>query len=745
MRIRHPFSLLLLSGALAAQTVPQARVYYGQPLARGANPFTRPGLPPGVSLTPPPGATTSSPASTSLDLAGAWRSNARDLGVSTWRFEPLGGGRYRAVNEGLGSATGTATLTGARARVDWQTVDRWSGYIELTLDPSGSQATGSTSVTGSPTGSTTRQDTTMTRTSAPPVPPPPVEPARTAELAATSGIDITGAWQSNTRGAGVATWRFTPQGGGRYTAQQEGFGNATGTAVVTGSRLRVDWRTWNGYVGYDDYNLDASGNYGSGISYVTASPNGASRADITLTRGGTAPASISATTAAPVPTAPPATTASTPDITGMWSMSITGLGNSTWVFQPAARGSGRFTATEQGLGNASGSAVVFDSRVRIDWKTGDRQEGYTDVVLDASASRATGVTYVTGSPNGSTVRYDVSMTRNGTVPVPTPATDESLLGVWRGCDGRTIQFTSEGGEINGRYTDVARLAPYFTNGEIGYRHRPLGNGRYRGQDLWRYNDGRSEWRPSSITVTGNTLSDTGADSCSVTLTRTTAAQATPAATPGTVDLTGEWQSNTKNAGTAKWRFTSEGGGRYKVQQEGFGNAAGTAVVTGNRLRVDWRTWNGYVGYDDYTFHPGGDHAAGMSYVTASPNGTAQAEITLTRAGTAPLRTPVPAGTVDITGTWQMNTRNAGLSTWKFTHEGGGRWAAQQTGFGNATGNVVVVGNRIRLDWRTWNNYAGTDDLTIDASGARALGVSNITSSPNGPSRADILLTRVNVR
>lgn len=83
-------------------------------------------------------------------------------------------------------------------------------------------------------------------------------------------FDITGTWE-DTGNYGSSRWRFTALGGNRYHAQQTGFGNATGTAVVTGTRLRIDWTCCGGaYAGYADYNLDPTrGTSGKGIGVVT--------------------------------------------------------------------------------------------------------------------------------------------------------------------------------------------------------------------------------------------------------------------------------------------------------------------------------------------------------------------------------------------------------------------------------------------------------------------------------------------
>lgn len=75
--------------------------------------------------------------------------------------------------------------------------------------------------------------------------------------------------------------------------------------------------------------------------------------------------------------------------------------------------------------------------------------------------------------------------------------------------------------------------------------------------------------------------------------------------------------------------------------------------------------------------------------------------------------PVAAGAgCDIAGQWQMSTANVGTSRWTFTPLGGGRYAAQESGLGNAGGTATVAGNAFRLEWRTTGGWSGIVDLTL---------------------------------
>jgi hypothetical protein len=68
-----------------------------------------------------------------------------------------------------------------------------------------------------------------------------------------TACNISGVWRHGT----TETWTFTPLGNNRYNAQESGFGNASGTAVVTGNRVRIDYVTRDGRIrGYYDVALN---------------------------------------------------------------------------------------------------------------------------------------------------------------------------------------------------------------------------------------------------------------------------------------------------------------------------------------------------------------------------------------------------------------------------------------------------------------------------------------------------------
>jgi hypothetical protein len=54
--------------------------------------------------------------------------NTANVGQSTWTFTPLPDGRFRGDEQGLGYATGTATVTGTSFSLDWSTTGGYSGF-----------------------------------------------------------------------------------------------------------------------------------------------------------------------------------------------------------------------------------------------------------------------------------------------------------------------------------------------------------------------------------------------------------------------------------------------------------------------------------------------------------------------------------------------------------------------------------------------------------------------------------------
>ena len=71
-----------------------------------------------------------------------------------------------------------------------------------------------------------------------------------------------GQWEQTATGVGTSTWTLT-RSGGSYHAQENGMGNAVGTAVMTGNRVRIDWRTGD-FSGLYEWVIDPSCTTGEG-------------------------------------------------------------------------------------------------------------------------------------------------------------------------------------------------------------------------------------------------------------------------------------------------------------------------------------------------------------------------------------------------------------------------------------------------------------------------------------------------
>ncbi|MBK7428024.1 MAG: hypothetical protein IPI60_13880 [Saprospiraceae bacterium] len=63
-------------------------------------------------------------------MQGTWAQNTPGVGSTTWEIKNDG----TAIETGIGSARGQATIKGNLLRIDWQTSTGFSGYYEWTLD-----------------------------------------------------------------------------------------------------------------------------------------------------------------------------------------------------------------------------------------------------------------------------------------------------------------------------------------------------------------------------------------------------------------------------------------------------------------------------------------------------------------------------------------------------------------------------------------------------------------------------------
>lgn len=92
---------------------------------------------------------------------------------------------------------------------------------------------------------------------------------------------------------------------------------------------------------------------------------------------------------------------------------------------------------------------------------------------------------------------------------------KTIIGSWKGCDGRIITFQKEGNDqIIGRYTELGNLGQYgFEKNEIGYKVRQQQLGTYTGSVKWRSSGESESWKNITITIAGKSYQDNGSDSC----------------------------------------------------------------------------------------------------------------------------------------------------------------------------------------------------------------------------------------
>lgn len=104
--------------------------------------------------------------------------------------------------------------------------------------------------------------------------------------AANVGIcNVAGRWRQTTRGVGTSIWTLTHLEENRYRATEQGSGNATGTAVLTGNKLRLDASVGN-LKGYYLWTITPNCKGGSGILVFTGGRRGTYTSAVTLLPGG---------------------------------------------------------------------------------------------------------------------------------------------------------------------------------------------------------------------------------------------------------------------------------------------------------------------------------------------------------------------------------------------------------------------------------------------------------------------------
>lgn len=186
----------------------------------------------GGVVAPPP------PTPSAADPTGTWRHHPE----ATWTITRTGDGRFHAQENGLGHASGPGRFTSdGTFRIDYVTRDgAISGYYEVRFSPDGRTAAGSVrELTG---------------------------PRRTGEShwtrVASAQVDPTGVWRHHPE----ATWTISRSSDGRYLAQENGLGLASGEGRFTPTgTFRIDYTTRDGSIrGYYEVRFSPDGRTASG-------------------------------------------------------------------------------------------------------------------------------------------------------------------------------------------------------------------------------------------------------------------------------------------------------------------------------------------------------------------------------------------------------------------------------------------------------------------------------------------------
>jgi len=73
---------------------------------------------------------------------------------------------------------------------------------------------------------------------------------------------------------------------------------------------------------------------------------------------------------------------------------------------------------------------------------------------------------------------------------------------------------------------------------------------------------------------------------------------------GQQDISGLWYQSAPSVGDSEWQITcNQSTNKWDATEGGLGAATGTATLTGNVLRIDWTTTNGWAGYYQWTLDP----------------------------------------------------------------------------------------------------------------------------------------------
>ena len=198
-------------------------------------------------------------------------------------------------------------------------------------------------------------------------------------------IDISGKWHHGD--TVTSSWHFTPAGNGEYEFEEKGADNVKGKARVKGRTIFIEYtRAKDGKRNVHIITVDPKeGRHAPGWAAGEIFTGG----DSTTVKFDTPVKPVDSGGKPDVPVKPI-------DITGTWQH---GTAGETWTFTPL--GSGQFTATEKGFGNAKGIATVSGDKIHIDYTTTGGLKGTYDVTIAADGKSGKGVWTEVGGSTGS--------------------------------------------------------------------------------------------------------------------------------------------------------------------------------------------------------------------------------------------------------------------------------------------------------------------------------------------------------
>jgi len=125
------------------------------------------------------------------------------------------------------------------------------------------------------------------------------------------------------------------------------------------------------------------------------------------------------------------------------------------------------------------------------------------------------------------------------------------------------------------------------------------------------------------------------------------------------NVAGQWRQSTDNTGTSDWHLTAQGDNSYSAREQGLGNAVGTAIVSGNVLRIEWRTPHGS---GVYQWQLDGSCRAGQGQLQFYTGRSGTWASNVQRVGQAPA---ADGGR----GYWARWVSGSWSSAWAYYHEG----------------------------------------------------------------------------